>query len=258
MENRAKKKLLTGEVVVGAQLRFGAPGIAELFGHAGFDYLVIDAEHAPQTLVSIQSQFQAIGSTAATPIVRLPSNDPNLMRPLLDMGALGVVAPFINTAAEAQLGAAALRFPPVGTRGYGPARAARYGLETNYYASADAEMLYLPIIEDAQAVRNLDQILAIEGVDSFIVGPADLSISLGVPFDFTHPKFREAAEQIARIGRASGKPMGTAVYGGDLNDRHTFQRFVDEGYSLLLVGGDEWMLQASCRAMIECVSGLRK
>jgi 2-keto-3-deoxy-L-rhamnonate aldolase RhmA len=258
MENRAKKKLLAGEVVLGAQLRFGSPGIAELFGNAGFDYLVIDSEHAPQTPVGIQHQIQAMGSTRATPIARTASNDPNLMRPLLDMGALGVLVPFINTADEARVGAQALRYPPNGTRGYGPSRASRYGFETDYATKADAQMLYLPIIEDARAVKNLEEILAVGGVDSFVIGAVDLSFSLGCPFDYEHPKFREAEREIVRTGRASGKPMGTAIYGGDLSRPDTFQRFVDLGFTLLLVGGDEWMLQSSCKALIECASAVRR
>ncbi len=120
MKNLMKEKLVTGKVVVGAQLRFGSPAIAELFGHAGFDYIVFDSEHAPQTPVGIQQQMQALAATPATPIVRMPKNDPDLMRPYLDMGAGGVLVPFINTAEEARLGARALRYPPVGTRGYGP------------------------------------------------------------------------------------------------------------------------------------------
>jgi len=90
MKNRMKAKLLSGQVVFGAQLRFGSPAIAELFGHAGFDYVVFDSEHAPQTPVGIQQQIQAVGNTPATPIVRLLKNDPDLMRPFLDMGAGGV------------------------------------------------------------------------------------------------------------------------------------------------------------------------
>ncbi len=93
MANRIKEKLTSGEVVFGAQLRFGSPAIAELFGHAGFDYVVFDTEHAPQTPMGVQQQIQALGATPATPIVRMLKNDPDLMRPYLDMGAVGEPVP---------------------------------------------------------------------------------------------------------------------------------------------------------------------
>jgi 2-keto-3-deoxy-L-rhamnonate aldolase RhmA len=145
----------------------------------------------------------------------------------------------------------------VGTRGYGPARASRYGLDGSYFSEANDNMLFLPIIEDERAVRNLDAILATEGVDSFIVGPVDLSISLGVPLQYDHPKFKQAIETVIRVGLASGKPLGTAIYGGDLFSPDTFKRFVDQGFTLLLAGGDEWILQAGCKRLLEGVAALR-
>jgi len=258
MKNRMKEKLMAGEVVLGAQLRFGSPAIAELFGHAGFDYVVLDSEHAPQTPVGIQQQLQAVGWTSATPIVRMPSSDPDPMRPFLDMGAGGVLVPFVCTAEEALAGARALRYPPIGTRGYGPARASKYGLDPGYYQAANAEMLYIPIIEDKEAVRNCEAILAADGVDTFVIGPADLSISLGIPMQFDHPKFRQAELEVVRAARAAGKPLGTAVYGGDMHDPDTYRRFLDKGFRLLLVGGDEWLLSDACRRLVECVASVRQ
>jgi len=254
MKNPMKEKLAAGKVVFGAQLRFGSPGIAELFGHAGFDYVVFDAEHAPQTPIGIQQQMQALGATPATPIVRMVKNDPDLMRPYLDMGAGGVLVPFVNTADEARRGARALRYPPVGTRGYGPARASQYGFDPEYYQTANENMVYLPIIEDVEAVRNSEALLAVEGVDSFVIGPADLSISLGVPMQFEHVRFKEAIREVVRAARAAGKPMGTAIYGGDMFNPDTYRSFLDQGFTLLLVGGDEWMLNDCCRRLVGCVT----
>jgi 4-hydroxy-2-oxoheptanedioate aldolase len=257
MKSRLKELLRQGKVALGAQLRLGSPSIAELFGHAGFDYLILDSEHAPQTPVGIQSQFQAIGCTPATPLVRLLKNDPDLMRPYLDMGAQGVLAPFVNTAEEARMGSRALRYPPKGTRGYGPSRAAKYGFDPDYFPRADEEMVYLPIIEDALAIRNIEEILSVEGVDSFIIGPMDLSISLGVPTDLQHPRFKEAINVIVKTAQKIGKPLGTAIFGGDMFDPATYQRFIDMGFTLLLVGGDEWMLNYSCRKLVDVVAKIR-
>jgi 4-hydroxy-2-oxoheptanedioate aldolase len=258
MKNLMKEKMAAGKVVVGAQLRFGSTAIAELFGHAGFDYVVFDSEHGPQTPVGIQQQMQALAATSATPIVRILKNDPDLMRPYLDMGVGGVLVPFVNTAEEARLGARALRYPPTGTRGYGPSRAAQYGFDANYYTHADENMIYLPIIEDVEAVRNIEAILAVEGVDSFILGPVDLSFSLGVPMQFEHPRFLDAVQKVIQAGQASGKPLGTAIYGGDMFSPETYEHFLNQGFTLFLVGGDEWMLQASCRRLLEAVDVVRR
>ena len=257
MTNRMKDLLRAGKTAIGAQLRFGSPAIAELFGHAGFDYVVLDSEHAPQTPVGIQHQIMALAATPATPIVRVRVNDPDLVRPLLDMGAAGTLVPFVNSADDAARGARALRYPPKGTRGYGPSRAARYGFDAGYFASADDAMVFLPIIEDERAVKNIDEILAVPGVDSFIIGPVDLSISLGVPMQYDSARFRDAVRTIVAAGRAARVPMGTAVYGGDMFAPDTYRRFADQGFTLLLAGGDEWMLQSSCRRLLDSAAVVR-
>ena len=119
MRNRLKELLETGKVAMGAQLRFGVPAIAELFGAAGFDWVLIDTEHAPQTPTSVQAQLQGVGCTEATSIVRTAKNDPDLIKLYLDMGAMGVVVPSINTAGEAGEGTSVCRYPPDGIRGWG-------------------------------------------------------------------------------------------------------------------------------------------
>jgi 2-keto-3-deoxy-L-rhamnonate aldolase RhmA len=250
MKNRLKEKLEAGEVAIGAQVRFGSGAIAELFGLAGFDYVVIDSEHAPQNPVTVQGQLQALAGTDATGVVRLGKNDPDVMRVYLDMGAEGIVAPFVNTAQEAKTGADACRYPPRGTRGYGPSRAASFGLNADYARQADDEILYIPIIESAESVEHIDEILAVEGVDTFLIGPVDLSYSLGVPWQFEHQKFLDAIMKVAKAARTAKKPAGLGVY-GDLNDPEVFKRHMDNGFRLLLAGGDEWMLSAAARKLLE-------
>ena len=196
MRNRLKQRLDAGEVVIGSQLRFGVPAIVELFGQAGFDFVTIDSEHAPQTPSGIQAQLQGLSSSDTTPIVRVPSSDPDVIRLYLDMGAGGVLAPFISNAGEAQRVAQACRYPPQGTRGYGPARASRFGFNTDYFAQANDHVVCLVLTETAEAVENIDEIFAVEGVDSHIVGPFDLSISLGIPRQFDHTRFQKAVETV--------------------------------------------------------------
>jgi len=245
--NRLKDLLKSGAAAVGLQLRFGSPAIAELAGLAGFDWILLDTEHAPQTSPGVQAQLQAIGNTEATPIVRLGHNDPALIRLYLDMGAGGVAVPFVSSAEEAKQGADACRYPPQGTRGWGPHRAAAYGLDAEgYTARANDETLYLPIIETAQAVEHIEEILAVEGVDSCIVGPVDLCYSLGIPFQFDHPDYLEALERVRQAAAHVGKPAGLPLL-GPLDDRENVKRQVEAGARLLLVSGDEQALSAAFR-----------
>jgi len=257
MSNPLKKAIEARRVAVGAQLRFGSPAIAELFSRAGFDWIVIDGEHAPQTPPGIQSQLQAAEAGGTTAIVRLPKNDPDLIRLYLDMGADGILAPFVNTAEEAALGARACRYPPTGTRGFGPSRAAHYGLDRHYFQQANDRVFYLPIIESAEAVDNIDAILAVDGVDSFILGTADLSISLGLPLQYEHPTVQGAIRRVSQAAARAGKPAGIGVY-GDVFDVGSFERQVEAGFKLLLIGGDEWMLSACCQRVVGSVAALRR
>ncbi|MBI2503717.1 MAG: hypothetical protein HYW07_10865, partial [Candidatus Latescibacteria bacterium] len=209
MRNQLKALLTEGKVALGAQLRFGSPAIAELFGLAGYDWLLIDTEHAPQTPPGVMAQLQGAGCTPATVLVRVARNDPDLIKLYLDMGAAGIVAPFVNTSAEAQAGALACRYPPLGTRGWGPDRAAGYGLRSQEYtAASDREVIFVPIIESAQAIENIEGILGVEGVDSCIVGPVDLSISIGTPFDYQSQPFQQALDAVLVAARRTGKPAG--------------------------------------------------
>jgi len=252
-----KTLLDNGEIAVGVQLRFGSPAIAELYARAGLDFIILDCEHAPQTSVGVQAQIQGIGCTDATPVVRVSQNDPDLFRVYLDMGAPAVFAPFINTAEQARLGAEALRYPPSGTRGYGPARASEYGFDAGYFKEANDNMLYLANIEHEDAVRNIDEILAVEGLDSFSIGPCDLSISMGIPMDLENPRFKDAVKTILRAAEQAGKPAGTGLYGGDFGDPDSYRRVIDMGFSWILIDGDEWMLKACCQRAMDAVSKVR-
>lgn len=120
--------------------------------------------------MGVQAQLQGIGCTDAAALIRLTTNDPDLIRLYLDMGLAGIVTPFINTTEQAELGTQACRYPPAGIRGFGPSRAAGYGFQEDYFQQANQQVLYLPIIESAEAVKKIDQLLAVEGVDSFFCG----------------------------------------------------------------------------------------
>ncbi len=258
MNSRLKNLLDADKPAFGIQLRFGSPAIAELAGLTGFDWILIDTEHAPQTPVTVQAQIQAASCTPAAPIVRITRTDPDQIKLYLDMGAMGIVVPFVNTPEEAKLGADACRYPPRGTRGWGPHRAAGYGLfEEEYTAGIDDVVVYLPIIESAEAVARIDEIMAVEGVDGCIVGPVDLCISLGVPFQFDHPTYLDALHRVRAAGQQSGKPVGHPLL-GSLDDEENVRRQVEEGVRLLLVGGDEPVLKDGFRRSVGELAFLRK
>jgi 2-dehydro-3-deoxyglucarate aldolase len=254
VKNRLKQLLNAGEPALGAQLRFGSPAIAELFGAAGFDFVIIDGEHAPQSPAGIQAQMQGLASTRAAPLVRPGQNDPDLIRLYLDMGAAGVVVPFISTAEQAAVGARACRYPPAGNRGFGPSRAARYGFDDDYFQQANDNVVYLPLIETADAVDNIGEILAVDGVDAYIVGEYDLSISLGIPLGFDRPEFKDALRRVPEAGAEAGVPGVAALDAADAT-AEGFGRHRRQGTTLFLVDGDEWMLHAATRAVVGAFRG---
>ena len=246
--------LSAGKVALGAQLRFGVPAIAELFGMAGFDFISIDAEHAPQSPAGIQAQLQAVSGTNCTPIVRFGRNDPDEIRLALDMGAGGVLIPLVRTAADARRAVQACRYPPLGSRSYGPSRAHQYGFDRDYYPRSLPSVACVVIIETAEAVENIDDILAVDGLDSFVIGPADLSIALGVPLDTQHAKVIEATDRVLAAARRAGKPAGLVF---NPSEPELMKRRVEQGARLFLASGDEWMLHDACQNMLASAAALR-
>ena len=257
MKNRLRSMLAEGQPCIGAQMRSGSPALAELFGCAGFDFLVFDAEHSPQTPPMILAQIQALASTPATPIIRVAANDPTGFGIYLDMGVGGILAPLVKTPEEVEAGARACRYPPVGTRGYGPDRAARYGFDADYFDEANDNVLYMAIIETAEAVDAIDEIMAVDGLDTYFVGPFDLSISLGVPRQFDHPRFLDAVEKVFAAAQRAGKPAGVNPDVGE-DAVTSLSEPLEKGYRMVLVDGDVWMLEAATRNVVGAFSEAQK
>lgn len=257
-ENGLKRLLDANKPAIGIQLRFGTSAIAELAGLVGFDWILIDTEHAPQSPTTVQSQLQAAGCTATTALVRVAKNDPDLIKLYLDMGAAGIVVPFINTPEEAAAGAAACRYPPRGTRGWGPHRAAGYGLfEAEYTSKVDDQVLYFPIIETREAIENIEDIMAVDGVDGCIVGPVDLCISLGIPFQFEDPAYLQALHRVRDAAVQTGKPACHPLL-GPITDRENLRLQVADGIRLLLVSGDEPALSDAFKKTLQDFSFLKE
>ncbi|MEO1247342.1 MAG: aldolase/citrate lyase family protein [Pseudomonadota bacterium] len=234
-KNTVKNRLKSGKATCGAFLQMNSHVSAEILSQAGFDWLIVDMEHAPVDLDGLLRQLQAIGCAGrCVPFVRAPWNDPVAIKRILDTGAQGIVIPYVNTREEAEAAVSACLFPPDGTRGAAMSpRAARYGMSSSgYFAKANAEIVVIVSVETEQAVNNLDEILAVEGIDGIFIGPMDLAISLGRKnVDCDH--VREAISRIEAKVLASDKFLGTVA-----TDREKAVACYERGYQWLILMQD--------------------
>ncbi len=240
-ENTVKQKLGTGKKVVGAWCQIASPFTAEILAEAGFDVLMIDLEHGPGDILTLVGQIQAMKGNAALPFVRAPWNDFVVLKRILDAGVYGVLVPYVNTRAEAEAAVRACKYPPYGIRGIAASpRAAGYGQGSMAYLKrANDEVLVMTAVETPEAVANLDEILAVPGLDGIFIGPMDLSTSMGF---FADPSQAEVQSMIATIEEkvlAAGKFLAT-VAGNWPQAQKLYQR----GYGLLLVLADGTALAA--------------
>ena len=187
--NTTKQVMRSGGVALGVSVTVADAFVVEMLGAGGFDFLLIDTEHAPIAIDQLQVMLIALRSSASTVFVRPAANDPALIKQILDLGAEGLVVPEVDDAAGCAAAVAAARYPPLGVRGFGPRRAARLdGGRPAYLARADEEVAVLVMIESAAAVAGIDGILKTPGLDGIMVGPADLAVTMGHLNDLSHPE----------------------------------------------------------------------
>ncbi len=214
-KNQAKEKIMNGGTAYGVFCNLYSPAVVELLGKIGFDFVLIDAEHGSMGVESCENMVRAAESVGFPAFIRVAMNiRQNILR-YLDIGALGVQLPMVNNRAEAEAVVEAVKYPPQGRRGLAAVRAADYGIGTSlqeYTAMANEELLVVVQIETLQAVENLDQILSVEGVDIFFIGPVDLSTSMGHTGQVNHPEVQEMIEKLAGRIRAAGRAAGTTAY----------------------------------------------
>lgn len=240
-----KQRLANNELTIGSWVTLGHASIAEIMAAAGFDWLVIDAEHSVIELADIQHLIQAMDSQNCPAIVRVSSNDPNSIKRVMDAGATGVMVPFVNSAADAQAAVRHTYYPPQGTRGVGLARAQGYGAGFEPYVDGIADnAVVVVMIEHRDAVENIDEILAVPNVDAFIIGPYDLSASMGKPGQLSDPEVQAAIARVCEAGQAHGKTGGIHVVEPD---REELYRQIDSGYRFLGYGLDTRILDSLCR-----------
>jgi len=231
-----KQKLINRELTIGSWLSFSYPPICEMMAKAGFEWLVVDMEHTAIDVGDAHHLIQIIDLSGCVPLVRVGSNEPLAIKRAMDAGAHGVVVPMINTPQDAQMAVDALYYPPRGTRGVGLARAQKYGIGFDAYRKwAEHETILIVQIEHIDGVNNIDEIISVEGVDGFLVGPYDLSASLGRPGDWQHRSVVDALEKVESVISQGATVGGYHVV--HKNDDE-LRRRIAGGYKFIAYGSD--------------------
>jgi 2-dehydro-3-deoxyglucarate aldolase len=241
-----RARIRSGTPTIGAWILLGHCGIAEIMARAGFDWVVVDLEHSVIGIEMAGDLIRAIDLCGVAPLVRLTSNDPNQIKRVMDAGAHGIIVPSVNSAAEAAQAVASVRYPPDGRRGVGLSRAQGYGARfQEYLAWQKAHAIVIVQIEHQDAVEHLDDILAVPGVDGFIVGPYDLSCSMGIPGQFDRPEFVTALERIRATGRRLRVTSGLHIVEPDAAK---IAQSLGEGYGFIAYSVDTRILDVTLRA----------
>jgi 2-dehydro-3-deoxyglucarate aldolase len=248
-KSNLKQKLKDKEITIGSWITIGHTTVAEIMVNAGFDWLAIDMEHSSITMAEAQNLIQVIDLAGGVPLVRVGANDPYLIKRAMDAGAHGVIIPMVNTKINAQDAVNAVKYPPIGTRGVGLSRAQGYGGGFNEYVQWLQDFSVVIVqIEHIDGVNNLEEILSVDHVDGFIVGPYDLSGSLGVPGDFDHPDVLRALRKINQISKRFDANSGYHVIPPNLE---TLQEKIEEGYRFLAFSLDILFLGNSIKELMK-------
>lgn len=233
-ENQVRRKLRDGQSVVGSVISLPEPFVAEVMGAAGFDFILIDTEHSPLSVHQLQTILIALRSSSSTIIVRSPWNDPVMVKQILDVGAEGVIFPWVSSRSECEAAVSAAKYPPQGLRGWGPRRAGRLdGSFQEYARQANDQVLVLAQIERAEAVEKLDEILTTPGLDGIMVGPADLAWSMGYGHDLENEAVQDTIQRILDGCLRNGVPFG--MFTGTAEKA---RKWIGRGGRIATVGGD--------------------
>ena len=248
-ENTLKTIWARGDTVVNGWLSIPSAFSAEVMSHQGFDSLTVDMQHGVVDYQAAVTMLQAISTTPVMPLARVPWNDPALLMKALDAGVYGVICPMINTREEAEALVQACKYPPRGYRSFGPVRASIYA-GTDYADHANANIVVMPMIETATALKNLDDILSVPGVDAIYVGPADLSLALGCKprLDQTDAPVVEAQQRIVEACKrhrvVAGIHCGVAEYS---------LKMMEIGYQFVTLASDSRFLAIKAAEQVTAV-----
>ncbi len=234
-KNTLKQRLVDGDKALGCWSFLGNPQVVEILSLAGFDYLVLDQEHGLGDSTTLAAQLHAMSATPTVGVVRVPWNDHVYLKRVLDVGAEAVLIPGIDTADEARAAVAACLYPTKGRRGTaaGSVRASSYGMASDYVATCAENLLIACQIESAKAVENIDEILAVDGIDLIFIGPFDLSATVGQMGNLKHPEVARLIGRAEERIKAAGRPMGTVPHPGC-----TWKDMFARGYQFVNAGSD--------------------
>lgn len=245
--NGFRRRLLAGETLIGSWCALASPISTEILGLAGFDWLVLDGEHAPNDITTFVPQLMALEGSHSAPVVRPPCNEPVIIKRLLDIGFNNFLVPFVETEEEARRAVASTRYPPAGIRGVSVShRSNMYGTLPDYNQSINDNITVLVQIETRQAVDHIDAIAAVDGVDGIFVGPGDLSAALGYLGQPAHPEVLDVIKHIFDRARAAGKPAGIlAPVEADA------RRYLEWGATFVAVGSDLGVFRSATQALCD-------
>jgi len=248
--NRLKRDLAAGKVSLGATIISGSPIVTELLSRAGFDWLWLETEHTTVGDNDVLTMLQATNGADVSTVVRVPWNDKTLIKRAVDAGPDAILVPLVNTREEAEAAVRAMKYPPVGERGAGLARAEGWGLSMGeYYASANDEVMTLVMIEHVEGVANIEEILAVPGIDGVMIGALDLSGSMGKLGHTDDPEVEAAVQRVLAACKAAGRPCGILGL-----DAPTAQRRIAEGFTFLIVAIDVLLLIGGAKAALGAIS----
>jgi 2-keto-3-deoxy-L-rhamnonate aldolase RhmA len=246
--------LRAGRGSVGTMLTVSDPFVNEVVATAPFDFFVVDTEHSPSSMPELQMQLMALRHCGTSLLVRADRSDPKTIMQILDIGADGVVVPYVEDASSCAIAVRAARYPPDGNRGFGPRRAVRlHGARAEYPASANRDVIVLAQVESQEGVRNIDQILDVPDLTGVIVGPVDLASSFGHLDELDHEDVRNAKERIFGQCAAAGLPFGMFTSGSVSEAEHWLAR----GASMVTVGNDMVFFETGLRNAREHLEELR-
>lgn len=243
--NRLKQELGDGRTRYGIFVSSATPVVAEMAAASGLEWLIVDAEHAPNDMLATLVQLQATTGYPVSAGVRLYESDQALMKRVLDIGAQTVMVPMVDTAEQAEDIVRFTRYPPDGVRGVASGRAARWGLVDNYFALAADQICVIAQIETAEGLANIAEITAVDGIDVVFIGPSDLGASLGHLGASGHPEVQEAVVGAIRSVVAGGKAAGVFA-----TTPETARVYEEAGATLLLVGVDLYVLRKGLEALV--------
>ena len=246
--NLLKERMKLGEKIVGGWITMTDPIVARIFSQVGFDFVLFDLEHSAIHQETLQTMLLLFEGSQTCPIVRVPGHDPIWTKWALDAGAEGIVFPNVRTEQEARQVVQMTKYPPQGVRGFFPRVASNLTTQMSEYLDGINDRINVWIqIEDIQAVDHLDAIFSVEGVDAVFVGPADLSLSMGILSQWEHPEFQEAIQNILKSGAKHHLPIGYPV--DDTAEKALFR--LRQGFQFVTTGMDSLLLQRAARDVLK-------